>query len=263
MTRPGPPDLMVPLDPSRAGRVPGGRGVGRRRVAIEHALALGRPVLWGDDARRPRSVVLIREGDGRREAFGAGLARPAVAWLARRGQGGPTALIAPPSWGAPVGEAFGPVERATVETWSALVAATDRPPPAAVAGRLTPDDAVAFARDAPDWALRSWGSFAELIALGAAFGVPSGDGFASLCWTFERGRDHVAIGAWTAPRFRRLGLARASATALIDHIARDMGQAPIWVTSPENAASRALALSLGFSRRTTETLLLWPARPKR
>ncbi len=259
MNRPAPPDVMVPLVPSRAEHVPGCRGVGRRRVAIEHALALGQPVLWGEDARCPRSAVLIREGDGRREAFGAGLAWPAVAWLARGGQGGATALIAPPSWGAPVGEVFGPVDRARVETWSALAAAPGRPPPEAVARRLTPDDADAFARDAPGWALRSWRSFADLIAHGAAFGVASG-GFASLCWTFEQGRDHVAIGAWTAPRLRRLGLARASAMVLIDHIIREAGKAPIWVTAPENVASRALARSLGFSRRTTETLLLWPAR---
>jgi RimJ/RimL family protein N-acetyltransferase len=262
MTRPGRPDAMVPLSPSSTGRVPS-LGIGRRRVALEHALTLGQPVLWGDDARRPRSAILVRESDGRCEAFGAGRAWPAVAWLARRGQGGPAALIAPPSWRAAVDEAFGPAERATVETWSALAAVPSRPALSATVRSLTPSDADAFARDAPVWALRSWGSFAELIAHGAAFGVPSGGGFASLCWTFERGRDHVAVGAWTAPRFRRLGLAHASATALIGHIAREMGRAPIWVTTPENAASRALAHALGFSRRTTETLLLWPARPPR
>src|SRR4051812_21696003 len=77
---------MVPLDPTavRSLRSWPGEPPCPGLLALRHALDYSRPGLWGDDAKRPRSVVLLRAGDGRREAFGAGEPGPAVGWLARR-----------------------------------------------------------------------------------------------------------------------------------------------------------------------------------
>ena len=80
---------MVPLDPAATREVisrlglPAAPGL----LALRHALAFRRPGLWGDDPSAPRSVILVREGDGQLEAFGAGDPEPAVGWLVghRRG----------------------------------------------------------------------------------------------------------------------------------------------------------------------------------
>ena len=101
-----------------------------------------------------------------------------------------------------------------------------------------------------------------LIAHGAGFGVPHGRGFAALAWVFDQAGDFDAIGVSTVPRFRRLGLGRAAASALIMHILQWRGKVPLWSTTPDNAASQALANSLGLSLAVTESLLRWgPADP--
>ena len=100
------------------------------------------------------------------------------------------------------------------------------------------------------------------VAFGAGFGVPYGDGFAALAWIFDQSAGFDAIGVFTAPRYRRLGLARAAAAALISHIARRRRKVPLWSTTPDNDASLALARSLGFTAQATEALLRWPPRPR-
>src|SRR5437016_14120473 len=86
--------VMVPLDPLavRSLRSWLGEPAGPGLLALHHALTYQRPGLWGDHARVPRSVVLLREGDDQLEAFGAGEPEPAVAWLA--GQGRAVSLVA-------------------------------------------------------------------------------------------------------------------------------------------------------------------------
>ncbi|MEA2631273.1 MAG: hypothetical protein QOE66_1492, partial [Chloroflexota bacterium] len=125
---------------------------------------------------------------------------------------------------------------------------------------LTAADAPAFAATAPAWALRGWGSFSSLVAFGAAFGVTHGPGFASLAWIFDQSAGFDSIGVFTVPRYRRLGLGRAAASALIAHIARRRGKVPLWSTPPDNADSIALARSLGFTEQVTESLIRWPPR---
>src|SRR3954462_11957083 len=74
-----------------------------RSGALRHAATHGRPGLWGDDPRRPSSVVWLREGDGGIwEAFAGGIAGPALDWLAAEPGGRTIALLAPPSWEGPV-----------------------------------------------------------------------------------------------------------------------------------------------------------------
>jgi RimJ/RimL family protein N-acetyltransferase len=255
---------MVPLDPAAAWFVrswlgpPGGPGL----LALYHALVYRTPGLWGDDPRSPRSVILLRVGDGRIEAFGAGEAEPAVGWLVgfRRG----FALHAPDDWHAAVRDRVGAVAFETVETWAGPAAPPPRPAagarPGAVVRRLAEGDAERFATAAPAWGLRGWRSFPALIGEGAAFGVPHGPGFAALAWVFDRAEGFDALGVYTAPRFRRLGLGRAAASALVRHVVRDRDRVPLWSTRPDNEPSRALARALGFSVAAEETLVCWPSR---
>jgi hypothetical protein len=96
-----------------------------------------------------------------------------------------------------------------------------------------------------------------MIAGGAGFGVARGEGFASVAWIYESDDDHDKIGVATAAPFRGLGLGRAVSMAMVDHILRDRGKAPLWTTHAGNPASMALARSLGFTARVAETLLIW------
>ncbi len=123
--------------------------------------------------------------------------------------------------------------------------------------RLGSGDASAFEAAVPAWALRSWGDYAGLIAGGAAFGFELDGEFASVAWIYESDDTRDKIGVATRPRFRRLGLGRSVASFLIEHIEVERETMPVWVTTPENAASRALAGSLGFVWENTETLLRW------
>src|SRR3954447_16231553 len=109
---------MVPLDPLavRSLRSWLGEPSGPALLALHHALAYQRPGLWGDHARVPRSVVLVREGDDQLEAFGAGEPEPAVGWLAAEGRA--VSLVAPSAWREAVGARVGAIEQVAVETWT-------------------------------------------------------------------------------------------------------------------------------------------------
>jgi ribosomal protein S18 acetylase RimI-like enzyme len=97
-----------------------------------------------------------------------------------------------------------------------------------------------------------------MYAHGAAFGVPLGEGLASVAWIYEEDDDSDAVGIHTLPKYRRLGLGRAVASALLAHIVADRGKAPVWITSADDVGSLTLAAALGFSSRVAETLLRWP-----
>jgi GNAT superfamily N-acetyltransferase len=266
---------MVPLDPLavRSLRSWLGEPPGPALLALHHALTYQRPGLWGDHARVPRSVVLVREGDDQLEAFGAGEPEPAAGWLA--GQGRAVSLVAPAAWRDAVGARVGPVEQGAIDTWTidpfdlTMTTMLDAPEPGATDGSrrtpltrpLTAADADAFAATAPPWALRGWGTFSALVAFGAGYGVPDGAGFAALAWIFDQSAGFDSIGVFTVPRYRRLGLGRAAASALITHIARRRSKVPLWSTSPANHDSLALARSLGFTNQVTESLIRWPPRP--
>jgi GNAT superfamily N-acetyltransferase len=278
---------MVPLDSLAVRSLrswlgePSGPGV----LALHHALAYQRPGLWGDHPRVPRSVVLVREGDNQLEAFGAGEPEPAVAWLADQGRA--VSLVAPATWREALGTRVGSIEQAAIETWTidpfdltmtTMIDAPEpepRPAPASQAVArpesaaprrlvttrpLIASDAAGFAAAAPTWALRGWGTFSSLVAFGAGFGVPHGNSFAALAWIFDQSAGFDSIGVYTVPRYRRLGLARAAASALISHIARRRRKIPLWSTPPENEASLGLARSLGFTAQATEALVRWPPR---
>lgn len=254
---------MVPLRPEAHEHALGRLGVDEAPglLALRHALLFRRPGLWGDDARRPHTVLLLRPAGEVREAFGIGRPEAAAAWLAARE--GRVALVAPEEWEPSIRGAVGPVDRAEVVTWF-------DPPPrgpigttSAAARRLGRDDRDAFLNEAPDWSLRGWGSFDDLLRHGVAFGVPFEGGFASLAWILDQSERFDAIGVFTRPRYRRLGLARAAAQALVRHIQRERGKLPLWSAPSEHDASLGLARALGFAGQVSETLLRWPSeRPQ-
>ncbi len=230
-----------------------------RSTAFRHATLHQRPGLWGDHAERPTSALWLREGSpGTWEAFGAGRASPSVGWLDGRSAGLPITLLAPPSWEGPVRLLGGRVETRTIRTMKRLESATPPIPSHKIRARpLTLADRAAFEAAAPSWALRSWGDFAAMLAGGLAYGVPDSGGLASLGWTYESDQEHDKIGVSTEPRFRQLGLGRAVASALVEAILRERRKSLLWVTTPENSASLALAVSLGFAAEVDETLLRW------
>lgn len=259
---PAPDRTMFPLDPTGAEHARSwvGEPCGRGLLDLHHALAHCQPGLWGDDAREPRSVLLVREGTGQVEAFGAGEPEPAVSWIVRR-QEKAVALLAPKPWWELVRLRARVVERVELAILAAGAGDVARVASAVATRRLTQDDADAFlaSEATPDWALFAWGSFAELIEHGAAFGVPFGPGFAALAWTYSQAGRYAAIGVSTTTRFRGLGLGRAAAAALVAELVDVRGKVALWTTAPGNAASHRLGRSLGFSLVGTETYLRWQA----
>lgn len=230
-----------------------------RTVALHHAAIHGRPGLWGDDPRRPSSVVWLRDGGEQWEVFGAGFAGPALDWLERAATGRPIVLAAPASWADSVQTRVGrtrPIETSFVQTWLRPESVA-RPGIATDVRPLDRDDAAAFAAIAPAWAVRSWGDFATAVDRGAAFGVPSRSGLAAVAWVVESNHHLDKVGVATDPRYRRLGLGRAVATALLDEIEVERGRHALWVVNPGNPGSLALKGALGFTTPVTETLLRW------
>ncbi len=248
---------MVPLDDEAAARVLAWDDAEPRSVSLRHALIHRCPGLWGDHPRTPRSVLLVRDVDDAEgwHVFGVGHAEPAIGWLAKQGR--VFSLLAPEGWEGAIRKRSAMVARGIVETWVRrdvpLVASTS-----VLTRPLTIDDALAFRRTAPDWALRGWGTFDRLLASGAAFGVPTRDGgFAAVAWVFEADHDRDSIAVATVEWYRRLGLGRAVGAALIGHVETVRRKAPLWTVADHNLASKALARSLRFSPRAREIVLRW------
>jgi GNAT superfamily N-acetyltransferase len=251
---------MVPLDAVAAEHVRAwlGEPPAPGLLDLYQALADHRQGLWGDDPKIPRSVLLLREGGRQLEAFGAGDPEPAVGWLCRRGEKS-VALMAPSDWWDAVERRVDGVERVDVLTYSAEASEFTPASSAVVTRRLSAGDAEAFLAPeiALEWALAGWGTFRDLIKRGAAFGVPFGARLAATSWVYSQAGDYEAIGVSTDPRFQRLGLGKAVASALVSEVLRKRRKVPLWTTAPENAASIATAQSLGFSIAATETSLRW------
>ncbi len=253
---------MVPLDTAAAKEVirqlgpPTGPGL----LALRHALEFCPRWLWGDLPSSPRSILLIREGDDQIEAFGTGVPEPAVGWLTSPLR--PFTLHAPESWLDAVLNRVGAVDQDTVEIWSlGEITPPGIPAPGRViTERLTAAHSSVFRDAAPSWALRGWQSYSALNEQGVCFGVPHGTGFAALAWVFDQADSFDALGVYTTPRYRRLGLGRAAVSALIEHIVGDRKRSPIWYVAPANGPSRELAQTLGFELAATEPLVRWPPR---
>ena len=249
---------MVLLDSASARYVRSWLGEPKRPGVLDlyHALGHHRRGIWGDDARAPHSILLIREGDGQLDAFGAGDPEPALSWLSRRA-GRTVALLGPPEWREAVGRRFKPIERSEILTLTWQPQAESSPIPPVVARRLVADDFEAFRKSeaTPPWALFAWNSFAELIKHGAAFAVDYQGSFIALAWIYSQTDRFDAIAVSTVPKYRGLGLGKAVASALLTHVVSERGKFPIWTTASSNEASQGLAESLGFAQNASETLL--------
>ena len=214
-------------------------------LALRHALEFDRPGLWVDDPAHPRSIALLRGGDDGPDAFADGRPDEAVRWL--RGLGRPVTLHAPARWVAALGEA----RRFEVETWAGPPGIAPRD--AASARRLGLADATAFHAVAPAWALRGWGTFEDMTRRSAGFGVDGGGGLAAAAWGLDRAGRYESVGVAVDPRYRRLGLGRAAASAMIGWIL-GRGRSPTWSVAPGNLPSRGLARALGLRRRSVESI---------
>lgn len=242
----------------------------RRRIAIGHALRMPEfeRSVWGDQVRRPHSLFLARKLDDRWEAFGAGKPNPSISLLLSGQLQSEVLLVGPPSWHEAVAKRGGTAEYGHFETW--VQADPGRPPAAGPAGTenlvrpIARTEQERFLAVAPPWALRSWHLFSIAHGQSPMFAVPLRDsaGFASVAWVYEADHQHAAIGVATDERYRGLGLGRAAVRALIGalrHGPIDERRIPVWFTEAENAASRALAESLGFQFQRSEPLARWRA----
>jgi RimJ/RimL family protein N-acetyltransferase len=251
---------MVPLNAEAASHVVSWDDGSRRAVALHHALLQRRPGLWADHPRRPTSVVLLRRGEGQWEAFGTGAPEPAARWLAARRA--PVALLAPDEWDGPVRSLAGAERRGPIQVrYRTSDELFDLAPLPVATRRLGVADVATFAAMAPPWALRGWGHPRDCVLKGAAFGVPHAGGFAAIAWIGELDQFLDAIGVYTVPRFRRLGLGRAAATALVRHIVTERKKCPLWATTGDNVASQALADAMGFALSLEEPVLRFGSGP--
>lgn len=203
-------------------------------------------------------MLLVRERGRRLEVFGAGDPGPAVDWLCRKDEM-TVALMAPRDWWEPVDAQVERVERVEMQTLSVGIPEFKPARSTVVLRRLTAEDSEVFVSSevAVDWALSGWETFGDLVERGAGYVVPAGARCAAAAWVYSQAAGYEAIGVSTAARFRRLGLGKAVASALVAEILHERGKIPLWTTAPGNAASWATARALGFSVVATETYLQW------
>jgi GNAT superfamily N-acetyltransferase len=251
------PEPMVPLEAVAIDRLLAREPISHRSTALRHASIHDRPCLVGDDPLDPTWVVWLRPSDeGAWEAFADGKPEPALDWIESRVGRSMVAVLAPPSWEEPVRSRVGRVEAANIRTFVDFdLMMLPRFSPECRTLRIA--DAAAFEAITPPWALRSWGDFGSMLQRGLAVGLYSVAELISVAWTYESTANHDKIGVITVPRYRRLGLGRRVAGALIERVVNDRRKAPIWVTTASNLPSTELAKSLGFANPVAERLLRW------
>jgi predicted GNAT family acetyltransferase len=86
-----------------------------------------------------------------------------------------------------------------------------------------------------------------------AWGAFVGERLVSVACIFFVGRQFEELGVVTEAEHRGRGLSLACAHGVCEEI-RARGRRPSWTTSPDNAASKAVAERLGFSFRRRDVL---------
>jgi GNAT superfamily N-acetyltransferase len=108
--------------------------------------------------------------------------------------------------------------------------------------RITASNLATFLDVAKDFA-SNWRSHEAFLAGGVGFGVFEGDRCVAGCGSFTLANNRLEVEIDTEPAYRRRGLARAVAAALILHCL-EAGIEPCW--DAHNPESAALAQQLGF-----------------
>lgn len=121
--------------------------------------------------------------------------------------------------------------------------------------RLTPSDAGVLAALSPDiaWIHVTWGGVAGLLASESAHAVFVDGRPVAVAVPFSIGGRYEDIGVVTEAEHRGRGLSTACAAAVVADI-RGRGRTPSWSTSPDNAASLAIAARLGFVHARDDVL---------
>lgn len=91
-----------------------------------------------------------------------------------------------------------------------------------------------------------WGAIDRFLQEGIGFCVLDSRNLVSWCYVQAYGHGAQTIDIWTAPSYRRQGLATGVAAAVIDACLGD-GYTPFWICDQANVASRRLAERLGFA----------------
>lgn len=108
--------------------------------------------------------------------------------------------------------------------------------------------------------LASWSTINDFLAHGIGFALLSGDEVASVCWSVFASRQLVEIDVLTHPDHRRRGLARLTASALIETCLRQ-GRTPNWECFWDNKPSNSLADKLGYTPMPDYPVYYWEVAP--
>lgn len=104
-----------------------------------------------------------------------------------------------------------------------------------------------------------WGSASAFMEKSLGVAVLEGSNLAGSCSAVFIGGGEAELSVFTVPQRRRMGLARAAATALIEKCL-SRGLCPIWGCFPENRPSVALAHSLDYQEDLDQEICFWEYR---
>jgi len=153
---------------------------------------------------------------------------------------------APPQW-LPALRRSAPDTAVWERIVAVLPASAVLPAPRPEVRRLTPAD-TALLDALPDdvaWIHETWGSAGAALVAGAVHAAVVDGAVVSAAVAFYQGLAHEDLGVVTTAEHRGRGLSTACAAALVADV-RARGRIPTWTTSPDNAASLAVARRLGF-----------------
>jgi GNAT superfamily N-acetyltransferase len=212
--------------------------------------------VWADDSHSPRSVLMVSDyvyvaGDCENAPSIAEL-RDRLARELLSGRAYQLVWCAPSAWLPTLDALLAPygAQQVTHSSFTldvaAFYAAAGRARPLPAGLTLQPLDARTALE--PGGMPELWGSVERFLAQGLGYCIMQGDTFVSSAETVFIGDGRAEIGVGTREPFRRQGFATIVCRATIEHCLR-LGIAPEW-SRFYNAASGALAASLGFVPRT-------------
>jgi GNAT superfamily N-acetyltransferase len=144
--------------------------------------------------------------------------------------------------------------------WPRLISILPPTAPAAATAaadvrRIGPGDAAAVHAYDPDgaWIASTWDGPDGLAAAGVGHGAFVAGRLAAVAVPFHLGTVYADVGVVTEAAHRGRGLSSACAAAVVADL-RAAGLIPTWTTSPDNAASLAVAARLGFVRHREDVL---------